>query len=97
MEISFEQKFNAPDDVMFRDLDGEAVLLNLNNESYYGLDETGSRMWQVLTTSDSVGAAVRKLADEYDVDESQLRKDLIGLLDELIKNGLVQVADTDVA
>jgi hypothetical protein len=34
----------VPDDVLFRDLDGEAVILNLRTGTYFGLDEVGMRM-----------------------------------------------------
>jgi hypothetical protein len=34
----------VPDDVLFRDLDGEAVILNLRTGTYFGLDELGTRM-----------------------------------------------------
>ena len=35
-------------DVVFRDLDGEAVLLNLALGIYFGLNEVGTRMWNLL-------------------------------------------------
>src|SRR5687768_4029426 len=38
-------------DVLLQDLDGEAVLLNLRNGQYYGLDENSYHMYQTLTSS----------------------------------------------
>lgn len=91
MEVSFEQKVVASDDVLFRDLDGEAVLLNLENEFYYGLDNVGCRIWQQLISSESINDAIRTLVDtEFDVEESRLRSDVSALLRELLKNGLIR-------
>jgi len=72
-----------------QDLDGEAVLLNLDNGQYYGLDEVGYCMYQLLVTSGSFDAAYEALIQEYDIDPQQLRSDLQKLMDELMVNGLV--------
>jgi hypothetical protein len=68
------------------------VLLNLKSESYFGLDQVGTRMWALLTTSDSVQAAYEKLLDEYDVSADELRQDMRDLIEKLIAHGLVEVA-----
>jgi len=40
----------VPAHVLIRHLDGESVLLNLESERYFGLDATGTRMWELATT-----------------------------------------------
>lgn len=82
-----------PENVLFRELESESVILNLDSESYFGLDDVGTRMWLVLTESDSIQAAYEALEDEYDVEPDLLRKDLIELIEKLIENGLVEVVD----
>jgi Coenzyme PQQ synthesis protein D (PqqD) len=96
MEVTFSQRIIAPDDVLVQMLDGEAVLLNLDTESYFGLDDVGARMWTLLTESDSIQAAYEGLLDEYDVTPEQLRADLIGLIDRLAEQGLIKL-DADAA
>lgn len=93
MEIAFSQKVVAPDSVLFRELGGEAVLLNLDNESYYGLDEVGTRMWNLLTTSPSIQDAHAALLDEYDVEPERLAADVRELVGELVEQGLLTVAE----
>ena len=75
---------------MFRELDGEAVLLNLQNEMYYGLDEVGTRMWTLLTTSDSVQAAMDTMLEEFDVTRETLEQDLGKMIKELQEHGLLE-------
>ena len=89
-----EERLAAPEHVMFRELDGEAVLLNLQNEMYYGLDETGTRMWQLLTSADSEQAAMDILLEEFDVSPEILEQDLVHLISELKSHGLLENADS---
>jgi hypothetical protein len=55
--ISFSDRVESPTHVMVRFLDKECVFLNLDTECYYGLDETGTRMWQVVTVAPSIEGA----------------------------------------
>jgi hypothetical protein len=80
-----------PDYVMARDVGEEMVILNLNNERYYGLDAVGARIWSALTTTLSVQAALEMLQAEYAVDRDQLMKDIEHLLDEMVREGLLEI------
>ena len=89
MTISFSDRVRVPDDVLISNLQEESVLLNLDSERYYGLDDVGTRFWSVLTTSDSIEAAYEKLTEEYDVDSHVLRADLLALVENLVDQGLL--------
>lgn len=78
-------------DVLHQELGGETVLLNLANESYFGLDEVGTRVWQVLGETQSASAVLTRLLDEYDVSAEQLRADVEKLIALLVDAGLVSV------
>jgi hypothetical protein len=73
------------------DVGGESVFLNLKTESYFGLDDVGTRMWKVLTENGTVESAYQELLTEYDIDEAQLSNDLNELVQKLVDNGLVEV------
>ena len=88
-----EERLIAPAHVMFRELDGEAVLLNLQNETYYGLDEVGTRMWMLLSTSDSVQAAIDTLLEEFDVASDILEQDMARMINDLKSHGLLEAVD----
>ena len=92
MAIPFASRVRAPEAVMVSELDGEAVLLKLKSESYFGLDETGTRMWQLLLSSDSVQSAYDRLLLEFDVEPDSLRVHLTDLLDTLAQQGLIEIA-----
>lgn len=91
MNHSFEGKVTIPDGVLVRELAGESVLLNLNTESYFGLDEVGTRMWTALSESPSVAHAFDTLMAEYEVEPEQLRVDLAAYVQQLVDLGLLRV------
>jgi len=92
-DVPFSSRAVVPDTVLFRELDGESVLLNLKTESYLGLDSIGTRMWTVLTTQPSIQAAYEALLGEYEVAPDVLRKDVETLLGQMIERGLVELTD----
>lgn len=89
MTISFSDRVTVPDGVLISQLQNESVILNLESERYFGLDDVGTRFLTVLTTSESIEAAHEKLSQEYDVDPQLLRQDLLALVDKLIAQGLL--------
>jgi Coenzyme PQQ synthesis protein D (PqqD) len=94
MSESFSRRVVVPESVLVRELSGEAVLLNLESEMYFGLDEIGYRMWTALTTSDSIGAAYEQLLSEYEVEPEQLRESVDELINQCTEQGLLQLVSS---
>ena len=92
MTISFTDRVTVPDDVLISNLQDESVILNLDSERYYGLDDVGTRFLSVLTTSDSIETAYERLRNEYEIDGEVLRNDLLVLVENLIHQGLIEVS-----
>jgi len=86
----FNKSVKVPDDILYQELsNGEIVFLNLDNESYYGLDNTGSIFWNELTSTENIENAYNNLLELFDVSPGKLRNDLNSLLEDLNKNGIV--------
>lgn len=79
-------------DVVFRELEGEAVMLDLASSTYFGLDEVGTRIWSLLQQDGSLSGVFDSLREEYDVAPEVLERDLLRLTGELCEKGLVRVA-----
>ncbi len=85
-------RLEPANDVVAATLDDETVLLNVVSGVYFGLDEVGTRIWQLIVEGADDEAIVSQLAEEYDVDQAQLRSDVAAFLKELQENGLVRGA-----
>jgi Coenzyme PQQ synthesis protein D (PqqD) len=78
-------------DVAFRELDGEMVLLDLANGTYFGLDHVGARIWTLIGERTTLGTVFETLAGEYEVALGVLEHDLLALVDDLCAKGLTRV------
>ncbi len=88
-ELSHKIEISA--DVLEQDLGGETVLMDLKSGAYFGLDVTGTRIWQLIREKEDLPSALEALMAEFDVDEAQLRKDVRDLLADLSEAGLVSL------
>ena len=78
------------DKASYRIIDGEAVILNLDNGYYYSLNEAGTRIWESINNQKSLSEILNFLKEEYRLPEKQLKVDLIELVKELEKEELIK-------
>jgi hypothetical protein len=88
-EISLNSRVRIQDDVLFQELQGEAVLLNLKTGVYLGLNQIGTRIWQLLQEDGSLGRVMEVMLREYDVAQEKLAQDLLDLVGQMEKQGLL--------
>jgi hypothetical protein len=79
-------------DVVFRDLDGEAVILDLASGTYFGLNDVGTRVWQLVEFGKDAAEIVDVVASEYDADRETIARDVGRLLDQLASRRLIVAA-----
>ena len=80
-------------DVIFRELDGEAVLLDFASGRYYGLNAVGTRVWTMLAAGETVDGAIEAVVNEFDASEEEVTRDVEELVTELLSRGLL-IADS---
>lgn len=88
---ALDRVVRVPDDVIFRELQGEAVILNLASSTYFGLDHVGTRIWQLCECHGSLRTVWEAMQQEFDASSETLRADLLAFVDELLANGLLAV------
>ena len=91
MTGSLDKSVRVPKDVVFRELDGEAVILNLESGMYFGLDPMGTRIWQLVEEHGSLRAVLEAMQREFDAPDETLQSDLLTFINELSAKGLVAV------
>ncbi|MGB3652816.1 MAG: PqqD family protein [Rivularia sp. (in: cyanobacteria)] len=88
------QKLTIPENTLFQELNGEIVILNIESESYYSLNPMGSKVWQLITDSETVKTAIEQLLQIYLVDEPNLHRDVTLLAQELVGEELLIGCDS---
>jgi hypothetical protein len=78
--------------VHFQILDGDGILLDLRNQLYFGLDDVGVRIWELVRETGSEQAIFAALVKEYEVPPDEIRRDLAEWLDDLIERRLLELA-----
>lgn len=81
----------ATRDHVSSDLGGEAAILNLKNETYYGLNPIAARVWALIQTPTTARDVWETLAAEYDVEPGRCERDVLALLQRLADEGLIEV------
>ena len=92
-KLSLNTRVRWAEDVLYRNLSGEAVLLSLASSTYFGLDLVGTRIWELIGEHALLSTVLELIRDEYDVDGAKAREDLLALVDELVARGLVSADD----
>jgi len=72
-------------------LDGEAVILNLKNSTYYELNPVAARIWDLMQEPIMVGKLRNEVLKEYDVTPERVDHDLRNLIDELSRHQLLVI------
>ena len=76
-------------DLVCQELDGEMVILNMHSGLYYGIDEVGSRIWQMLEEKIPPAAMIDRLLNEYEIEVGECSRQVMDFLTELEKNNLI--------
>jgi hypothetical protein len=81
----------AASDLLASEFGDELIILNLRDGVYYGLEDVGTRIWQLLQRPISVPALRDALVTEFEVDPVRCEHDVRILLSELADKGLVEI------
>lgn len=78
-----------PERIVYKKVGEEMVLLDFERGIYYGLNPVGARVWELLTEGKSTDEIIDLLTDEFDVQRTDAKDDVMALVDDLAANGLV--------
>lgn len=90
--VTLTHRLVRSEEVLFQNLNGEAVLLDLASETYFGLNDVGTRIWELLESSPTLGEISKQLHSEYDVESARAESDVLDLATRLIEAGLASAA-----
>jgi Coenzyme PQQ synthesis protein D (PqqD) len=87
----------ASEDQISSEVAGESVILDLKSGTYFGLDEVGKRVWELIQTPRYFADLLKTLCSEYAVSPEVCERDLIVLLQALYTAKLIQVTHEEIA
>lgn len=91
-EIGLNSMVSQSAGLVAADMDGQKVMLNIDKGKYYGLDDIGSRIWELVEKPRTVRELVAVLLKEYDVEDETCQRDVLAFLNKLHTQGLIAVA-----
>jgi Coenzyme PQQ synthesis protein D (PqqD) len=93
MNVSFDTRISVSTNLLVSNIADEIVILNCSDETYYGLNKTGSRVWNSLTNGNSILDTYKILLLDLKVKKETLLRDILTLIEQLAARGLVTIAD----
>jgi hypothetical protein len=87
-----DDRFAIPAHVAAKLLKDEAVLLDLREGFYFGLNDVGSRIWTLVGEQRTLGEICDMLIIEYEVSRDELERHVHTLVEELLNRGLVELS-----
>lgn len=94
--LSQDDRFRVNDvECAAKVIDGEAVIINLLNGTYYGLEQAGCTIWELLAGQHSLAETVSGVVTAYDVPVDVARADVSRLLQELVVERILLRAEAD--
>ena len=89
--ITLESNVCAVPELVVSKVAGEVVIMHLEKGIYYGLDAIGSRVWNLIQEETTVAKVRDQLLAEYDVEPEQCVSEVLALLKDLHREGLLRV------
>jgi len=77
--------------LIFNELDGEVVMMNLEKGEYYGLNPVASRIWELLADAMTLENLLNKLVEEFEVNFEQCQADTEGFIVDMIEKKMIEI------
>ena len=93
--ISMTHTVVRDEEPMAAAVDGEIVILSAKAEAYFGLGETGSKIWTMLATPRQISDLCAELARDYEVDPATCERDTLAFLTRLLEDRLIRIVNPE--
>lgn len=91
-EITLTSTVTQSEDQVSTELDGETVLMSIEQGNYYGMDKILSRIWALIKTPTIVSTLCDRLMEEYDVERKTCETDILNVLNDLAEENLLKIS-----
>jgi len=97
IEIKKDGKYRRSEDVEFREIDGEIIIvpahrgISAREDVLFTLTDTGKLIWILLDGSNTVQQVIDRVCEQYEAQEEQVARDVVAFLEELAVQGMITV------
>ncbi len=89
--ITMDSMIVGETNIVFNEMDGETIMMSIENGEYYGLNSIGSRIWQLLQSTKTVSEICDAVLPDYDVTPEQCAQDVLNFLNRMAEKGVVKI------
>jgi hypothetical protein len=91
MMYAKETKFKKTNNFVESDIEGQVVMMSIENSKYFGMDEIGTQIWQLVDKNLTYNEIIESLLDEYEIDRDTCEKESTEFIDKLLKYKLIEM------
>jgi len=91
--ITLQSNIQRNPGMVTSNLDGEIVMMSVENGEYYGLDEIGTRIWQLMEHPIVIENLINCLTNEFEVEREECEEDTIEFLEDLHSRNLINLLE----
>jgi len=89
--IEAKNRIKLNQELLQSEIDGETIMMSIDNGKYYGLNTVASKIWELLKDEPLFSELISKLVEEYNVEQVECEKDTKEFLENLIENKLIRI------
>jgi hypothetical protein len=89
--IDMDSRIVRSSDIVFNEMDGETIMMSIENGEYYGINSIGSRIWKLLETPRTVSDLCETLQPDFDVTPEQCARDVLFFLNRMAEKEVIRI------
>lgn len=90
--MTLDTKINIPDTLFLQKVDDETILLDINTNEYFSINEIGTFIWETLEEKKDLNSVKEEIISNYEVDEKQVENDILNFIQEVANKGLITIS-----
>ena len=87
--INLKTTIKRNPEMVTSNIDGEIVMMSIDHGEYYGLDEIGSRIWELLENPMTIEHLIDILVEEFEVNKETCTSDTLEFLNDLAQKNII--------
>lgn len=90
--ITLDTIVSRKPELIAADMDGDIVMMRIEQEDYYGISGAGSYIWELLDEPIKLSDVVIKVCEEFEIDEPTCQVDTIEFIESMVQMDLVTIS-----